>query len=273
VRQDSSRVQQIWSRIRSLEDAHILEGYAGFRAPAELRLVEALRLCGFGEPERSERQRTALRTAHHIQDYHFCARITARCNALARWHAKVLLPPDFGEIVGRLIKAPGDGAFAAEHMVGEPFQYREEIGDDHAQMIDAWPATSANTLEQLADVFQRPVVEFLRLNPALGLSTPIAPGSSINVPDPGMLPLLAVHLAARIAVEPTLGTERSRLIRTLIPTASDNATCFDTVLAYLTIVLDPEDDAVLDALVKELGPPVLTESLSTTALPFNGIPT
>ena len=73
-------------------------------------------------------------------------------------------------------------------------------------------------------------------------------------------------------MEPVLGTERSRLIRALIPTASDNATCFDTVLAYLTIVLDPEDDAVLDALVKNVGLPVIAESHSTSVLPLKGIP-
>jgi len=55
----------------------------------------------------------ALRSAHHIQDYHFCARVTARCNALMRWHRAPLAGKDLADAIQRLARSPNDVEFAA----------------------------------------------------------------------------------------------------------------------------------------------------------------
>ena len=231
-----------------------------------------------------DRLMTALRTAHHIQDYHFCARITARCNALKHWHDVNLLPA--GQLVATIhqfVAAPADVDFAAEHAVGESFEFREQpdtaggpnagfVLFDESQMLPVWEAKQANSLDQLADVFQRPVLEFVRLNPKIGLRTPIAPKAPVHVPDPGLAPLLACHFAARVLAETSLGLERAGLIRSLLPVALANATAFDTVLAYLLIATDPEDVTVLDGVIAQLGAPVLPVAGAPSPARPPGIP-
>ena len=120
-------------------------------------------------------------------------------------------------------------------------------------MLSVWEAKQANSLDQLADVFQRPVLEFVRLNPTIALRTTIDPDVPVHVPDPGLAPLLACHFAARVLAETSLGLERAGLIRSLLPVALANATAFDTVLAYLLIAADPEDVTVLDVAIAQLG--------------------
>ena len=284
VRSNPAGSASIWSEIRTLEQARVLDGFAGFRAPAELRLADAMRLCGQPMPAVEDRLIAALRTARHIQDYHFCARITARCNALRHWHDVNLLPA--GELVAtiqRFVAAPADVEFAAEHAVGESFEFRgkpEPAGAsyagfalfDESQMLPVRQATQANSLDQLADVFQRPVLEFVRLNPKIGPRTTIGPKVPVHVPDPGLAPLLACHFSARVLAETSLGLERAGLIRSLLPVALANATAFDTVLAYLLIATDPEDVTVLDGVVAQLGAPVLPVAGAPPPPPPRGIP-
>jgi hypothetical protein len=85
-------------------------------------------------------------------------------------------------------------------------------------------------------------------------SVPIASGTLVKVPDPGLAPLLAVHLAARTLVAQSLGTDRVRLIRLLVPAALQNVTTLDTVLSYLLIASALKDGAILERVVKETGP-------------------
>jgi hypothetical protein len=271
--------------IQMLERARVLDGFAGFRAPAELRLADAMRLCGREPSAVGDRLATALKTAHHIQDYHFCARITARCNTLVRWHGETL-PAALAATIDRLVTVPAAVEFSADHVIGETFRFRDEsetdgksspssrfpmVMDDH--MLPVWEATQADSLGRLADVFQRPALEFVRLNPNSGLQATIAAGVQVHVPDPGLAPLLASHFAARALAQTSLGLERARLIRSLLPVASANNTAFDTVLAYLLIASDPEDSGVLGEVVAQLGAPVLaTESASAFAPQQRGIP-
>ena len=283
VRSNPAGSASIWSEIRTLEQARVLDGFAGFRAPAELRLADAMRLCGQPMPAVVDRLTTALRTAHHIQDYHFCARITARCNALRRWHAVDLPAGQLVATIQRFVAAPADVEFAAEHAVGETFEFREQPDPagasnagfalfDESQMLSVWEATQANSLDQLADVFQRPVLEFVRLNPKIGLRTTIDPNVPVHVPDPGLAPLLACHFSARVLAETSLGLERAGLIRSLLPVALANATAFDTVLAYLLIATDPEDVTVLDGVIAQLGAPVLPTAGAAPPARPPGIP-
>lgn len=247
------RAQGLYGRVLELEGRHVLEGFAGFQAPAELRLVDAMQACGIGDAQalaaRLERARSC---AHHVQDYHFCARTTARCNALRRWHATALDTAALEAAIERCALSPAEPEFAADHTVGETYEFRGPDGDP--QRLPIWPAREASTLEQLADVFQRPVVEWRRLNPGFALATPIPRGTPVRVPDPGFAPLLASHLAARVMADVPPGPGRARLLRRLVPVAAANATTLDTVLACLLIAAAPEDDGILADIARAAGP-------------------
>ena len=254
---DSAKAQHCWTIIEEMERQRVLDGFAGFRAPAELRAADALRACGIGGKETVDaRLLRAVECAHHIQDFSFCARVTARCNALARWHGTELDGAALEAVIERFANAPGDAEFAADHLVHEAYRFRNH---HDPETLPIAPAREADTLDRLADVFQRPAVEFLRVNPGHGLGAVLAPGSVIRVPDPGFAPLLAVHLAARVVAEASLGVARAGLIRQLVAVASRNATALDSVLGYLLIAADLEDAGILDDVVKETGPVVLTE--------------
>jgi hypothetical protein len=193
----------------------------------------------------------ALRSAHHIQDYHFCARITARCNALKRWRQGPLTGQTLAEVVRRFVASPADAEFAADHLVHESYKYRDE-NDPDTLPIDG--ARQAERLEQLVEVFQRPAVEFRRLNPQYGLTQTLSGKTLIRVPDPGFAPLLAVHLAARVMADDSIVEERRALLHALAPVAANNPTALDTVLSYLLIASETEDEELLDEVVTEVGP-------------------
>jgi hypothetical protein len=103
-------------------------------------------------------------------------------------------------------------------------------------------------------VFQRPAVEFRRLNPQFGLTQKLAGGTSILVPDPGLAPLLAVHFCARALADPALEDQRSELIRALVPVAAVNPTALDTVLSYLLIASEPDDQKLTADIAAQAGP-------------------
>jgi hypothetical protein len=223
------------------------DGFAGFQAPAKLRLADAIRACRMEEPGLIDSTlQEALRSAHHIQDYHFCARITARCNALNRWHRAALSGTDLADAIKRLATSPTNAEFAADHFIHEPYRYR----DDDPDILPIDPARKAETLEQLVEVFQRPAVEFRRLNPGYGLTDIIAAKTPIRVPDPGFAPLLA----ARAMADDSIEEDCAALIRSLVPIAVNNPTALDTVLSYLLIAAAPDDSELLEEIVAESGP-------------------
>lgn len=245
VGDEPALAQQILQRIPSLPD-----GFAGFQAPAWLRYVDGLVVCGDAS-KRDYALTQASVSAQHIQDYHFCARVNARVNALVRWHRSPLATAELKASIDRLVRTPLDDDFASDHRVREPFPHRAA---KEWQLRPIEPARSADTLEELAEVFQRRVGEFLPLNPGLGARTPIAAGTLVRVPDPGLAPLLAVHLAARVLSDPALEGERAGLIRSLIPTAAVNSTALDSLLSYLLIAANVEDAQLLEQIVVEAGP-------------------
>jgi hypothetical protein len=229
-------------------------GFAGFQAPAFLRLADALRACGLDTRDRLSRTiEEARRSAHHIQDYHFCARITARCNTLKRWHAMELNGTELAAVIRRLGASADAAEFAADHFVHEPYHYRD---DNPADVLPIASARQAQTLEQLVEVFQRPAVEFRRLNPQYGLTQVLASQTCVRVPDPGLAPLLAVHFGARALSERSLdeGRERGALLRALVPVAAINPTALDTLLSYVLIATEPDDPDLLEDVIREAGP-------------------
>ena len=244
---DTDAAAQLRQRIRQLPS-----GFAGFQAPAFLRFSDALNACGDVTPaDRQWALDEARVSSHHIQDYHFSARVNSRCNALRDWHSRAMDAEAMANAIGRLVEKPDDGEFASDHFVGDAFEHRE---GGNQQWSTIAPARKANTLGALAEVFQRPVAEFMRLNPGYVANQPIPPSTHIRVPDPGLAPLLAIHFAARVLAEPALDGRRPALIRALIPSAVVNATTLDSLLSYLVVASQVVDEQLADELVGEAGP-------------------
>ncbi len=254
---DGGEAQTLLSRIEALP-----EGFAGFLAPARLRQADALRACrldGGGALERTLDE--ALRSAHHIQDYHFCARVTARCNALVRWHRTPLVGAELSAAIERLARSANDVEFAADHAIHEPFAYRP----DGVDLLPLTRAREAATIGELVEVFQRSAVEFRRLNPRYAVDDTLPGGTPIRVPDPGFAPLLAVHLGARALADDVLAEERTALLRALVPVAAANATALDTVLSYLIVTADLQDADLVDEIAAEAGPVAFADVMAPNA--------
>jgi hypothetical protein len=157
---------------------------------------------------------------------------------------------------------PGDAEFAADHVVHEEYRFRDKGDPDVLPIEDA---QRAETLEQLVEVFQRPAVEFRRLNPQYGLTQTLEGKALVRVPDPGFAPLLAVHLGARTFVEAALDDQRGALVRTLVPVAVSNPTALDTLLSYLLIAAQPDDLELLEDISKEAGSVVFSDVAAPSA--------
>ncbi len=149
-------------------------GFAGFEAPACLRLAEAGRVADPGGHARVERAlERALAAAHCVQDSPFCAQTTSRCNALARrWWGSFLAVPrpplNVEAVVARFRRDPSAAEFAAVHVVGE--QYPPPAASPLHLAFRHW-AAEARTLLALARLYERPVGDLLRLNPDLDADT------------------------------------------------------------------------------------------------------
>ncbi len=223
-------------------------GFAGYGMPAYLTLAEAVRVC---RPENRPAIDAALAAAqvatHNIQDDTFCARSTARFNAMQEFWWKLSGIDGLQAVATRLRDAPSAPDFAALHRVGEQYQKREWI----AKLPLSPEMRGANTLQALADVYKRPVTDFQRLNREQGwaVDQPLAEGTPVRVPDPGFATLLAARFAAEALVDPALSPQaRRELIQSLVPVAAANPTALDTVLARLVLADPPSDPAILDEL-------------------------
>jgi hypothetical protein len=209
-------------------------GYAGLYAPASLTLAEAIRICRPADRAAiDEALSKARRSAHRVQDSPFCAQTTARWNALARrWWSQPLDGSALERTIRDLSIDPGDARFTALHLRGEAYNERPNHGPDQLP-ISNW-VLSAHRLAQLADVYERPLGEFERVNPDDdGVQT------EVNVPDPEFPPLLAAYLSAEALTVPGLQpSQRAELIQLLVPVAAHNATALDTVLARLLLAAE-----------------------------------
>jgi hypothetical protein len=114
-------------------------------------------------------------------------------------------------------------------------------------------AREAATLADLVEVFQRSAVEFRRLNPRHAIDDVLASGTPIRVPDPGLAPLLAVHLAARALADDAIADDRTALLRALVPIAAANPTTLDTLLSYLVVAADLQDADLAAEIAAEAG--------------------
>jgi hypothetical protein len=109
----------------------------------------------------------------------------------------------------------------------------------------------AQSLSQLAAVYQRPLSEFVRLNPNLPSdpATPLPFGMLVNVPDPRFVTMLAARVAAEALADPTLTPQqKTAVIWRLVPVAASNPTSLDSVLARLLLSAASDATLVLPAL-------------------------
>jgi hypothetical protein len=226
-------------------------GFAGFNAPACLALAEAIEVSSPGIGFVARALAAARTSAHNIQDSTFCARTTARVTAMSsRWWG--VPPAAIFDVVGaakRLAEEPSAPEFAAQHVVGET--YCERVPETTTPLPDQ--LLKASSLTQLAEIYQRPLEEFLRVNSGRGWEAEqsLSPGTVVNVPDPGFPPLLASRFAARALADRSLSEEQQRAsIRLLVPIAAADATALDAVLSRLVFTTHSQDREMLAALTE-----------------------
>jgi hypothetical protein len=216
-------------------------GFAGFSAPAALRLAESVSISMPGNVLAIEDALDAARTsAHNLNDPTFCARTTARVRAIRErwWSAVPAGGSDLRAVAVRLRDDSATSEFAARHSVGEDYAGRET--DRTVPLPDS--VLSAATLAQLAAAYGRPLPDFLRLNAGLAADQPLPPGAVVNVPDPGIAPLIATCLSAHAVADPSLSdAERVGVVQLLVPVASRDVTALDTLLARILLSSPAQD--------------------------------
>jgi hypothetical protein len=226
-------------------------GFAGYQAPACLALAEAIHVCRQGDPGEAAPIEQALefaqRAAHNVQDPTFCARMTARVNAMRQhWWQGFSLE----ERARHLDNAAPLPELAALHRVGHEYAGRRP----DALKLPAW-ATGAGSFDDLVKLYQRPKPDILRLNAG---ERQLNKDDEVAVPDPGLAP----HLAARLAAEALaqagrapLPADRMQVLRSLVPHAVPSPTALDAVLTRLVL-----------AQARRETPPDLTEATALEAV-------
>jgi hypothetical protein len=167
-------------------------GFAGFAAPASLTLAETSSVVAPDSTSWIDQTLTAAEaSAHNIQDATFCARTTARVAAMReRWWPA---PTSLTATIDKLVTDPFDPGLGATHIMGERYVHRAGSGVQLPQQM-----LTAETLRDLADVYQRSLPDFQRYNEDHGPDDRLPVGTKVNVPDPGFPPLLAARLSAAV---------------------------------------------------------------------------
>jgi len=220
-------------------------GFAGFQTPACLTLAESIQIClPGGAVKVQEALEAAERAAHNIQDGAFCARSTARVNAMKlRWWTPAGF--DVAATIKRLCEDSSTPEFTALHKVGEQYRHRAE---PEALPLPPQLRRTKITLKTLAEVYHRPLGEFQRLNPVQGwaVDQELEAGTLVNIPDPGFATWLAARFSAAALVDGSLSVEeRVALIQSLTPVAAINSTTLDTVLSRMLLAAQPQDATAL----------------------------
>lgn len=231
---DGARAEQLVAEMIELSS-----GFAGFRYRAWLEAADAAFLAGKAPPELAKRATEEARAAaHNIQDHAFCARATARVNAL-----EALGWPSCAD-AERFADSPGAPGFAAWHRVGEGYVLRD-AGSTKLE-IPPW-ARHAATPEALASLYGVPVEELLAANPAAAWAPDevLGPDTRVHLPDPGFAPMVAARLCAAVLADPACPpARRTRAIARLAPHALADARSMDAVLSRLVMAARPEGAAL-----------------------------
>ena len=211
-------------------------------------VAESLYLAGRPWDEIRDALRRARLSAHNVQDATFCLRTTSHVNAMIDlwWEtAGQLRAIDVRQVIPDFVNNPSSAKFAALHFRGWEYLGRRAGRESHP--LPAW-ATQIDTVPQLVHAYQLPTSRIRELNPELASDT-AGLGPVTRLPDSAFRPLLAARLAAQALGDTTLEhDERTKLIQTLVPTATENPTALDTVLARLLIAAGPLDGPLIDEL-------------------------
>jgi hypothetical protein len=236
------------AKLPPLTPPSIPDGYAGPSAPGWLMVAESLYLAGRPWDEIRDALRRARLSAHNVQDATFCLRTTSHVNAMIDlwWEtAGQLRAIDVRQVIPDFVNNPSSAKFAALHFRGWEYPGRRAGRESHP--LPAW-ATQIDTVPQLVQAYQLPTSRIRELNPELASDTAdLRPVT--RLPDSAFRPLLAARLAAQALGDTTLEhDERTKLIQKLVPTATENPTALDTVLARLLIAAGPLDGPLIDEL-------------------------
>ena len=248
-------------------------GFAGFNAEARLTLSESLRFLRPADTAAMEQTFTAARgSAHNVQDFVFCARVTSRVDAMRlTWRVTIDASP-LQSYIDQLVRDPQDGDFAARHEIGEQFELRRDRAN--RLPIPNW-AREATTLEALSRLYRRPLPEFLRLSADHGwrLDEPLPIGTVVPVPDPDFPSLLAARFAAdALAAGAIPAARRTRLAQGVIPVAARYPTALDVALSRLLLAALPSDAASLAHLAESVARYVPSELLGDARPMSPGLP-
>src|SRR6266576_495772 len=248
-----ARLEGNWARANELlmGAANLKRGFAGFQVPVYMMLAETFLVCN---PTRPPIIETILdmsqQAAHNVQDASFCLRMTSRCNAMRqRWWGSLNLR----DSVRVLVDKPRSSELAAQHRICEDFRHREPVSLAFPDEV-----RRADTLAALSNIYHQPIAEIQHMNPGVGTNLSLDPGTLVNMPDPGFATWIAARLSAEVLVDSTLADqERTELLQLLVPIAIPNPTVLDLVLARLLLLIRPTDAALLDALERAAGPPII----------------
>jgi hypothetical protein len=263
---NKSMAAQLLQEAQALGDS----GFAGFQAPACWALAEAQHVCtadGANSRVAIEQALDLAQTAaHNVQDPTFCARMTARVNAMRRYWWQGF---DLEQRATQLPRAARLAEMSALHRVGHDYAGRR----DGALELPAW-ARTVDDFAALEKLYRRSKADFLRLNG--GGAKPLAANGDVAVPDPGFVPHLAARLAAEVlaqAGDAPLAPQRMRLLRQLVPCAIMSPTALDAVLTRLVLAQgrsDPQPalaDALDAALARRPQPVVADPGSELTVIP------
>ncbi|MBC8086032.1 MAG: hypothetical protein H7Z40_02105 [Phycisphaerae bacterium] len=231
---------------------HLRFGFAGFNAAARLTLAELCRVMAPADSASlADATKTALASAHNVQDYVFAARATSRVETIRLTHANTTPAEVLPALVAEFSRNTHDGRFLPRHVVGEQFTLRSD--NAHRLPVPNW-ARGANTLESLARMYMRPVADFVRLAANDADASQVLPnGAVVAVPDPDFAPMLAARLAADALAAYTMPlVRRARLIQQLVPLAVRDYTSLDVVLSRLLLAALPKDARALEHLVESV---------------------
>jgi hypothetical protein len=233
----------------------ITGGFTGFTAPMCLTLAEGVSVAIRSGPPPEDLFERALDAAHNVLDPVFCARTTARVNAMrTRWWPGPQAA-DLPGVAARLAGYPAAAEFSAVHTVGDQYsrRYREDSG--------TLPIRAARTPREVAAAYQFPLPDLLAAGqPAAWTGDdPLPPGTLLTIPDPGMPPLIAARiagaaLAAGLRSELNWATAATTIRRVTPVAASEPAAALATTLARLLLATPITDLSILARLKDQIPP-------------------
>ena len=241
-------------------------GLAGFQFAANLALNETFLVCQPMDTTKAQQAlNCALEFAQNINDTSFCARSTARVNAIQhRWIS--LSTEDLIRVIEQLRRDPNSPEFSTIHLIGQKCNR-----DPSARPMDS-SFIAPNTLADLTRAYNQPPEEWERLNLPLGLTlkSSLIGVPIVNVPDPGFATFLASRFSAFVLCNNDLNQDKKiDLLQKLVPVSASNPTNLDIVLGRLLIVACPIIPDVLQMLDEITSPylPLVEDEIEQIDIP------